>query len=90
MSSSLNKLGQEFTLRNIEQSQVALKNMHRKNIFVNLKKHNKPVILRNVGTLKTKSNDVCKKKKSEIQTFPSPNFVQSTFSPWFTVVFVWK
>lgn len=50
MSSSLNKLGQEFTLRNIEESQVALKNMHRKNIFVNLKKHNKPVILRNVGT----------------------------------------
>lgn len=42
---------------------MALKNMHRKNIFVNLKKHNKPVILRNVGTLKTKSNDVCKKKK---------------------------
>ena len=41
MSSSLNKLGQEFTLRNIEESQW---------LFVNLKKHNKSVILRNVGT----------------------------------------
>ena len=48
---------------------MALKNMHRKNIFVNLKKHNKPVILRNVGTLKTKSNDVCKKKNRKSKHF---------------------
>ena len=39
--------------------------------------------------LKLKVMMFAKKRKSEIQTFPSPNYVQSTFSPWFTVVFVW-
>lgn len=62
--------------------------MHHKNVFVNLKKYNKPVILRNVGTWKLKVM-VFAQKKSEIQTFPSPNYVQSTFSPWFSVVLVW-
>ena len=36
--------------------------MHHKNVFVNLKKYNKPVILRNVGTWKLKVMVFAQKK----------------------------